>query len=194
MSASLLSPEVPTIKYVHQVNPTVSVSFRLEQTSSLGLLIIQFGLYKKTHQVKVTPEHVSALSVLRSYSKEQFSQLLGPNALEFSVEDTRAQLARVLQGPQSAGVPHIYAPLPGSISQRDMHDLHREHELAQFEDSAEFVAWFLQSRFAQVFCRQSEFELAAESLAVFTPSPLLEEIWRHWRLFLAPVKQVSAPA
>lgn len=194
MSASLLSPGMPTIKYSHQVNPTVSVSFRLEQTSTLGLLIIQFGLFKKTHQVQVTAEHVSALSVLRSYSKEQFCKLLGPNALEFSVEETRARLARVLQGPASAVVPCIYAPLPGSITQRDINELHREHELAQFEDSAEFVSWFVQSRFAQVFCRQSEFELAAESLAVFAPSPLLDEIWRHWRLFLAPAKPVGAPA
>jgi hypothetical protein len=184
---------MPTIKYSHQ-DRVVNILFRLEQTSTLGLLIVQVGLWKKTHQFPVTAGHSTPLSVLRSYSKDQFCKLLGPNALEFSVEETRARLARVLQGPQSAGVPYIYAPLPGSISQRDMHDLHREHELAQFDDSAEFVAWFVQSRFVQVFCRQSEFELAAEALAVFTPSPLLDEIWRHWRLFLAPASQVSAPA
>lgn len=191
MSASLLTPEMPTIKYSNQVSQALNIAFRLEQASTLGLLVIQLGLLKKTHQIPVKAGYSSPLNVLRSYSKGQFFQLIGPDALEFSVEHTRARLAQLLQG-QVFGF--TSEPQQGAVSQNVMNELHSELETAQFEDSAEFLAWFMQSRFAQVYCRPTEFELAAESLAVFAPSPQLEEIWRHWRLFLAPENQVSAPA
>lgn len=195
MSARLLNPEMPTIKYTNQISQALDIHFRLAQSSTLGLLFIQFGLFKKTHQIPVAAEYSSPRNVLRAYSKGQFFQLFGPDSLEFSVEHTRAKLSLLLQSPQnSAGDYHIYAPHPGAVSQNVMSELHRELEMAQFEDCAEFLAWFVQSRFAQVFCRSTEFELAAESLAVFMPDPQLEEIWRHWRLFLSQETPISAPA